>query len=116
MMLENKEAIATGSARGTGKAVALQFARKGAVVVVNDVDLEKAEELGHQIKSQGGQALMVRADVSNQKEVEEMVKSIYFKFGKIDILVNNAGIIKRGSIEDHSYDEWNKIIDVNLTY
>ena len=87
MMLENKEAVVTGSARGIGKAIALRFAREGAVVVVNDVDLEKAEKVVHQIKSQGGHGLVVRADVSNQKEVEEMVKSVYSKFGKIDILV-----------------------------
>lgn len=114
MRLKNKVALVTGSARGIGKAIALRFAREGAVVVVNDVDLQKAEEVVHQIKSQGGQALAVRADVSNQKEVEEMVKNVHSKFGKIDILVNNAGIIKRGSIEDHSYDEWDKVIAVNL--
>jgi len=114
MKLKDKVAIITGSARGIGKAIALRFAREGAVVVVNDVDFERAKEVVHQIKSQEGQALAVRADVSNQKEVEKMINSVYSKFGRIDILVNNAGIIKRGTIEDHSYEDWDKVIAVNL--
>jgi 3-oxoacyl-[acyl-carrier protein] reductase len=114
MRLKDKVAIVTGSARGIGKAIAQRFLQEGAAVVVNDVDLEKAEELVHQIKSQGKQALAARADVSNQNEVEGMTNSVYSKFGRIDILVNNAGIIKRGSTEDHSYGDWEKVIAVNL--
>ncbi len=114
MRLKDKVAIVTGSARGIGKAIALRFVSEGAVVVVNDVDLAKAQEFVHQIKSQETQALAVRADVSNQKEVEEMTNAVYSKFRRIDILVNNAGIIKRGSIEDHSYEDWDKVIAVNL--
>jgi len=114
MRLKDKIAIVTGSARGIGKAIAIRFAREGAVVVINDVDLEKAEEVAHQIKSQRGRALVAKADVSNHKEVENMINNVYSNFKRIDILVNNAGIIKRGSIEDHSYEDWNKVIAVNL--
>lgn len=114
MRLKDKVAIVTGSARGIGKAIAQRFFQEGAAVAVNDVNLEKAEEIVHEAKSQGGKALAVRADVSNEKEVEEMVKSVHSKFGRIDILVNNAGIIKRGSTEDHSYEDWDRVIAVNL--
>jgi len=114
MKLKNKVAIITGSARGIGKATALRFAQEGAMVVVNDVDLEEAKEVVSQINSQQEKAVAVKADVSDEKEVEKMVEVAYSKFGRIDILVNNAGIIKRGSIEDHSYEDWDKVIAVNL--
>ena len=114
MRLKNKVALVTGSARGIGKAIAQRFFQEGAAVAVNDVNLEKAEGIVYEAKSQGGKALAVRADVSNEKEVEEMVKSVHSKFGRIDILVNNAGIIKRGSTEDHSYEDWDRVIAVNL--
>jgi len=114
MKLKNKVAIITGSARGIGKATALRFAQEGAMVVVNDVDLEEAKEVVSQINSQQEKAVAVKADVSDEKEVEKMVEVVYSKFGRIDILVNNAGIIKRGSIEDHSYEDWDKVIAVNL--
>ena len=114
MKLKDKVAIVTGSARGIGKAIAQRFFQEGAAVAVNDVNLEKAGEVVHEAESQGRKALAVRADVSNEKEVKEMVSKVNSKFGRIDILVNNAGIIKRGSTEDHSYDEWDKVIAVNL--
>ena len=114
MRLKNNIAIVTGAARGIGKAIALRFAREGAVVVVNDLDLEKAQELVREVQSQEKQALAVRADVSNEKEVEEMVSKVYSKFRRIDILVNNAGIIKRGSTENHSYEDWDRVVAVNL--
>ena len=114
MRLKGKVAIVTGSARGIGKAIAQRFFQEGAAVAVNDVNLEKAEEIVHEAKSKGGKALAVRADVSNEKEVEKMVNSVYSKLGRIDILVNNAGIIKRGSTEDHSYEDWDRVIAVNL--
>ena len=114
MRLKNKVAIVTGSARGIGKAIAQRFLREGAAVAINDIDLEKAEEIVHEAKSKGKKALSVKADVSNEKEVEEMVNRVYSNFARIDILVNNAGIIKRGSTEDHSYEDWDRVMAVNL--
>ncbi|MFQ6065777.1 MAG: SDR family NAD(P)-dependent oxidoreductase [bacterium] len=114
MRLKNKVAIITGSARGIGKAIAQRFLREGVAVAINDVDLERAEEIVREAESKRQKVLSVRADVSNEKEVEEMVDKVYSKFGRIDILVNNAGIIKRGSTEDHSYEDWDRVIAVNL--
>ncbi|MEE9191977.1 MAG: 3-oxoacyl-ACP reductase family protein [Candidatus Aerophobetes bacterium] len=114
MRLKNKVAIVTGAARGIGKAIAQRFLQEGAAVAINDVNLEKAEEIVHEAKSKGKKALSVKADVSNEKEVEEMVNRVYSNFARIDILVNNAGIIKRGSTEDHSYEDWDRVIAVNL--
>lgn len=114
MRLKNKVAIVTGAARGIGKAIAQRFLQEGAAVAINDVNLERAEEIVHEAKSKGKKALSVKADVSNEKEVEEMVNRVYSNFARIDILVNNAGIIKRGSTEDHSYEDWDRVIAVNL--
>lgn len=114
MRLKNKVAIVTGAAQGIGKAIAQRFLQEGAAVAINDIDLEKAEEIVHEAKSKGKKALSVKADVSNEKEVEEMVNRVYSNFARIDILVNNAGIIKRGSTEDHSYEDWDRVIAVNL--
>lgn len=114
MRLKNKVAIVTGAARGIGKAIAQRFLQEGAAVAINDVNLERAEEIVHEAKSKGKNALALKADVSNEKEVEEMVNRVYSNFARIDILVNNAGIIKRGSTEDHSYQDWDRVIAVNL--
>lgn len=114
MRLKNKVAIVTGAARGIGKAIAQRFLQEGAAVAINDVNLEKAEEIVHEAKSKSKKALSVKADVSNEKEVEEMVNRVYSNFARIDILVNNAGIIKRGSTEDHSYEDWDRVMAVNL--
>ncbi len=114
MRLKNKVTIVTGAARGIGKAIAQRFLQEGAAVAINDVNLERAEEIVHEAKSKGKKALAVKADVSNEKEVEEMVNRVYSNFARIDILVNNAGIIKRGSTEDHSYEDWDRVIAVNL--
>ncbi|MBC7189353.1 SDR family oxidoreductase, partial [Candidatus Aerophobetes bacterium] len=114
MRFKNKVVIVTGGARGIGKATAMSFAREGATVSVVDIDLEEAKKVALQITSAGGEALALKADVSNEKEVEKMIDTIYSKFGKIDILVNNAGIIRRGSTSEHTHQEWDRVIAVNL--
>jgi len=114
MKLESKVAIVTGGARGIGKAIALALAREGAQVIVNDVNLEGAEEVVEQISSMGRQAKAMKADISKREEVKKMIQETLAIFHKIDILVNNAGIIRRGSLEDHTEEDWDKVIAVNL--
>jgi len=114
MKLESKVAIVTGGARGIGKAIALALAREGAQVIVNDVNLEGAEEVVEQISSMGRQAKAMKADISKREEVKRMIQETLAIFHKIDILVNNAGIIRRGSLEDHTEEDWDKVIAVNL--
>jgi len=114
MKLESKVAIVTGGARGIGKAIALALAREGAQVIVNDVNLEGAEEVVEQISSMGRQAKAMKADISEREEVKKMIQETLAIFHKIDILVNNAGIIRRGSLEDHTEEDWDKVIAVNL--
>jgi len=114
MNLVNKVAIVTGAGRGIGRAIAIALAREGANVVVNDVDIQTAEEVAKVIKSLDHQALAIQADVSDTKEVNRMVQLVLKKFKRVDILVNNAGITKRGSIEDLMEEDWDRVMDINL--
>ena len=114
MNLVDKVAIVTGAGRGIGKAIAIALAREGAKVIVNDVDVQTAEKVAKEINSMDQQALAIQVDVSDSKEVNRMVQSVFEKFKQVDILVNNAAIIKRGSIEDLQEDDWDRVIDVNL--
>ncbi len=114
MNLVNKVGIVTGAGKGIGKAIAIALAREEANVVVNDVDIKKAEEVAKEIESLGQQALAIQVDVSDSKEVNRMVQIVLRKFKRVDILVNNAGIIRRGSIEDLAEEDWDRVMDVNL--
>lgn len=113
--LEDKIAIITGAARGIGKATALLFAKEGAKVVVVDI-LEEGSETTEQINKIVGEnrALFIKADVSEEYEVKNMVKKVIEEFGKIDILVNNAAIQPVGTIFDTEVETWDKVMKVNL--
>jgi len=94
MRLEGQVAVVTGAGQGIGRAIALTLAREGAAVVVNDVNLESAKKVAEEIKSRGGKAQPIKADVSNGEEVNTLVEKTLDNFKKIDILVNNAGTAK----------------------
>jgi 3-oxoacyl-[acyl-carrier protein] reductase len=119
MKLADKVAIVTGGAGGIGRAIALRFAKEGAKVAVNDIHLERAEQVAEEIKQLGAEAIAVKADVRNAAEIEEMVELTLERFGKIDILVNNAGgatrvINKSGVFHTSETETLDWVIDVNL--
>jgi 3-oxoacyl-[acyl-carrier protein] reductase len=114
MRFVNKVVLVTGAARGIGRAIALLFAREGAHIVAVDIDREAVLSLAAEIEQTGCQALGVRADVSAASEVEQAVETAILRFGRIDILVNNAGIIRRGSFLEHSIEDWEQVLKVNL--
>ena len=116
MRLANKVAIITGSAGGMGQAAAMLFAQEGASVVVTDVVMDSGEETVKAIKSAGGNALFVKADVSKEDEVKALVDAAIATFGRVDILYNNAGIMPSadGSVTDLGEELWDRILDVNL--
>ncbi len=91
--LKGKVAIVTGAGRHIGRQIALTLAQEGARVVVNDYYEERAKEVAEEIEAAGGEAMGVRADVTNAEEVNELVKKVIDKYGRVDILVNNAGIM-----------------------
>jgi len=114
MRLEGKAALVTGAGRGIGQAIADRLAAEGAAVVVSDVDLAHAEQAVRELTAQGRQALAVRADVSDLRQVQQMFRKVAERLGRLDILVNNAGIIRRGSLDDHPDTDWELVLAVNL--
>lgn len=114
-MLAGKTALVTGASRGIGRAIALKLAEAGANVVVNYAGSEAAAaETVALIKELGRDAIMVRANVSQTEEVNEMFKSALDHFGAIDILVNNAGITRDNLLMRMKEDEWDDVIATNL--
>ena len=114
-MLNGKVAIITGSARGIGKAIAEEYAKNGAKVVISDILQELADETAKELQEKYNvETLAIKADVSKMEEVDTLVKNTIEKFGSIDIIVNNAGITRDNLIMRMSEDEWNLVIDINL--
>ncbi|TAL49871.1 3-oxoacyl-ACP reductase FabG [Patescibacteria group bacterium] len=115
MSFGNKIVIVTGSSRGIGKATALTFARLGADVVVNcSKSIQEAELVVEEIRGIGQGAIVVRADVSRETDVIEMIDKTLTHFGRIDVLVNNAGIVDDKPFMDKTSDDWLKILKTNL--
>ncbi len=115
MSLDNKTAAITGAGSGMGRATAELFARRGARVVVVDLDAGAARETVDRIESAGGEAIAVEADVSDAGDVEEFVDRTVEAYGSIDVLHNNAGIPQRSTpVEDVTEETWDRIQDVNL--
>jgi len=115
MRLNGKVALVTGGSRGIGKAICLTYAREGARVAVNYAKgAREAEAVVAEIKSTGGQAIPVKADVSQRSQVKKMVEEVLGAFGRIDVLVNNAGILIPTNLMETSDEEWDRVMDVNL--
>ena len=117
MKLKNKVAIITGSGLGIGKAISLAFANEGAAVVVAARNLSRLKEVAKDIKSRGGKAKVIQADISDHEQIKRMVAQTIDEFGQIDILVNNASAHPSHIAEavDMNLDDWHNIMAVNLT-
>ena len=113
-MLKGKTAIITGSGRGIGRAIALAMAEQGANIVVNDVNMESAGEVVAEIEAMGRQAIAVKADVTSEEQIKEMIETCINRFGKLDILVNNAGIIQTAPVTEIDGKDWDRVMEVNL--
>jgi len=112
----NKVVLVTGSSRGIGKATIIEFASKGYNVIINYSNSKnEALDLKQYVESTYGiKALTIKADISQEAEVKEMVSSIIKEFGKIDVLVNNAGIVYDRSFEEITIQEFEKTLKVNV--
>ncbi len=114
MKLKNKTAIITGGSNGLGKATAFLFSKEGANVVIADMDENAGQNVVHEIKKNGGNAIFVKVDVSNPDSVASLIESSVKEFGKVHILINNAGIVADARLVKMDMDQWQKVIDVNL--
>ena len=115
--LMDKVAIVTGAGSpiGFGKATALTLAREGCDIIANDINLGDAQQTAAKVGALGRKAIAIKADVTKRNEVNDMVKEVLDKFGRIDILVNNAGAaIARGPFVEQKEEDWDKDIDLNL--
>jgi len=115
MEFTGQTAIATGVARGFGRAIVRRLARGGARVVASDINLPGAEETVALVRQDGGEALAQHVDVSSAGSVEAMVHTALARYGgRVDILVNNAGLWKLTPTEETSEEEWDRIVGVNM--
>jgi len=114
MKLKDRVSVITGSASGIGRASALEFAKEGAKVVVADINLSGAHETVRQIESGAGVAIPVETDVSVPESVQALVEKTIQSFGRVDVLLNNAAIQVNKTVEDTTFEEWNREIGVNL--
>ena len=114
--MSNKVVLVTGSSRGIGRATIIEFASKGYNVVINYLNSEeKAEELRQYVEENFKvEALVCRADVSDEDQVREMFTNIKSKFGKIDVLVNNAGIVYDRAFDEITIEEFKRTLEVNV--
>lgn len=115
---EDKVVLVTGASQGIGRAIARKFASMGAKIALNDIAIqeEQLKVAAEEMKSAGApEAKYFLADVSGYGEVEKMMQDIQSAFGGLDVLVNNAGIAKDRTLAKMTAEEWQKVIDVNLT-
>ena len=111
---EDQRALIYGAARGIGRAVALEFARRGASVAIADVDRAGAEEAARAIGELGGHAIAIECDVREDDSVRAAADQAARRLGEIDIAMNNVGVILSGHPEDIPIHEWQRIVDLNL--
>ncbi len=115
MRLEGKAAIVTGSGRGIGREIAIKYAQEGADVLVNYTSRpDTANETAKEIEKLGRKAAVVKADVANKADADNMVKTAIDAFGKVDILVNNAGISWPAMLYKMTEEQWDKVVDIHL--
>jgi len=111
---EGRTALVTGGGRGIGAATAMRFADEGAIVVISDLDLEPAEAVAAQIRSQGRLALAIACDVTERAAVEALVNRAVKEYGGLDILVTCAGILRDNLIHKMADTDWDLVIDTHL--
>lgn len=113
--LRGEKAIVTGAAQGLGEQIALGLAEAGADIAVVDINIDGAVRVAESIRNIGRESISIKADVTKISDVENMAKMVKDRFGKIDILVNNAGIVNNLPAEQITKEEWDRVIEVNLS-
>ncbi len=115
MKLKDKVAIVTGSSRGVGRSVAMDYAKEGANVIVNYSSNEDAAlEVVNEIRKIGSNAFAVKADVANKADAEKLIESAMDNFGKLDILVNNAGFTRPSMMLKMTEEQWDEVVNIHM--
>lgn len=112
--IDNKVIVVTGGGQGLGAAICRTLAKEKAVVVPIDIQTDKLDKIVEEVRNSGGLVDGFVMDITNPKNVENVVQDIIDTHGTIDAVINNAGIDFTKSIEEFNYDEWHKVIEVNL--
>ncbi len=112
--LPNKVSLITGAAQGIGLATALKFAKEGAIVIVCDIKQAGVDEAVAQCQAQGAKAVGFVMDVTQRKQIDDVVARVKAQFGRIDVLVNNAGITQDARLQKMTLEQFDRVIDVNL--
>ena len=112
--LRGKVALITGASSGIGEATAVALAGEGAQVALAARRVDRLQSLARRIADNGGQALLIIADVSDEAQVREMVQRVYDSWQRLDILVNNAGVALVGPVERANPDDWRRMVNINL--
>jgi len=112
--VDGKSVVLTGGASGIGRASARMLASEGAAVVIGDVD-EAAAGVAEEIRDAGGRATFVRTDVRSWDDVQHLVQAALEEHGNLDVIVNNVGVAIGGSAGEMSEEDWNRVLDVNLS-
>ncbi|MCA1039445.1 3-oxoacyl-ACP reductase FabG [Bacillus infantis] len=115
MRLKEKTAIITGAANGIGFAAAERFAREGANVILADFNEEIGRQREEELRAEGLQARFIQVDVSKRESIDELVRQVLEEYGRIDVLINNAGITRDSMLAKMAAEDFQKVIDVNLT-
>jgi len=111
---EDKIAIVTGGAAGIGRALGEELASSGAVVIIADINAEKAEQTANEIKAAGGSALGKQLDVTKAEDIQQLIDETVTEHGRLDYMFNNAGIGLMGEVRDMEPDQYRSLVDVNL--
>jgi 3-oxoacyl-[acyl-carrier protein] reductase len=112
--LEGKTAVVTGSSSGIGKAIALRFGEEGAKVIVAARRLDRCEQTAAQIRKHGGEGSAIQTDVSDEGQVDTLIRETVNRYGRLDILVNNAGMFGGGRLADTTTKAFDEVMNTNL--
>lgn len=111
---KQKRIAITGAASGLGRATALRFAREGWSVCIADINLTRATEVAGEVEDAGGKAIVFECNIAKTEDFQALAQHLEHVWDGIDILVNNAGISSAGSLQESTYDEWQRLLDINL--
>ena len=113
--LDGRVALITGASKGLGKAMAMALGAAGARIALVSRSVEQLNEVGRALKEAGGDARVFQADVSNEEQVRKLERDVAGAFGKVHILINNAGINVRKPLVEFTLEEWQRVLNTNLT-